>query len=94
VRPTGWSSASTLQLSAKDWESAFPKLLQQMNADTLNVIKRSPSGDVLSGEVVLNGRPLPVVIKRPRRKYWDRFITEIWRGSRPRRAWSSPRTAS
>lgn len=85
--PKRWSAASKLHLSTRDWETAFPKLLEQMNADTLNVIKRSPSGDVLSGEVVLNGRPLPVVVKRPRRKYWDRFITDIFRGSRPRRAW-------
>ena len=82
-----WSVASKLTFTRQDWEAAFPKLLQQMNADTLTVIKRSASGDVLSGEVVLNGRPLQVVIKRPKRKYWSRFITEFFRGSRPRRAW-------
>jgi tRNA A-37 threonylcarbamoyl transferase component Bud32 len=85
--PKRWSTVSRLQFTARDWESAWPQLLAKMDSDTLNIIKRSRSGDVLSGEVVLNGRPIGVVIKRPRRRYWYRYLNEIGRGARARRAW-------
>ena len=35
----------------------------------------------------LGGRPIPIIIKRPRRKYWYRYLNEIGRGGRARRAW-------
>jgi tRNA A-37 threonylcarbamoyl transferase component Bud32 len=61
--------------------------MQQIESDQLTVLKRSRSGDVLSGEVTLAGQPVPVIVKRPRRRYWHRYINEIGRGSRARRAW-------
>jgi len=36
---------------------------------------------------VLAGRTLDVVVKRPRRRYWYRYLNEIGRGHRARRAW-------
>jgi len=85
--PQRWSIASRLEFEKKDWDRAWPGLLKQINADTLTVLKRSDSGDVLSGELVIGGKPLPIIVKRPRRKFWYRYVNEIGRGSRPRRAW-------
>jgi tRNA A-37 threonylcarbamoyl transferase component Bud32 len=85
--PHRWSVASGLEISAEDWHRQWPELLRKIQADELTVIKRSRSGDVLGGSVVLNGVQLEVIIKRPRRRYWYRYLNEIGRGSRPRRAW-------
>ena len=30
---------------------------------------------------------MQVIIKRPRRRYWYRYLNQIWRGTRARRAW-------
>ncbi len=86
--PRRWAPASRLEVNRRDWEAAWPLLLDQIASDQLEVIKRSDSGDVLGGEVVLGGRPMQVIIKRPRRKLWVRYLTEIGRGVRARRAWS------
>lgn len=83
-----WSTASRLEFTATDWERAWPMLLKQMEADRLDVLKRSPSGEVVAGEIVVGGKPLAVVIKRPKRRYWYRYLNEVGRGSRPRRAWT------
>jgi hypothetical protein len=85
--PHRWSNVSRMDISEQDWQTAWPLLLKQIESDQLEVIKRSRSGDVLCGEVVLAGRPVPIIIKRPRRKFWYRYINEIGRGSRARRAW-------
>ncbi len=85
--PRRWSAASAIQFEERDWTAAIPDLLMRIEADHLTVIKRSPSGDVLRGEIVLGGRPLEVVVKRPRRRYWYRYLNEIGRGARARRAW-------
>jgi len=85
--PKRWSAVSKLQLTERDWKTAWPALLGQIEADTLKVIKRSRSGDVLSGEVILNGRPVPVIVKRAKRRYWYRYLNEIGRGVRARREW-------
>jgi hypothetical protein len=85
--PHRWSPVSRLNISEKDWAAAFPLLLQQMESGQFETLKSSPSGDVLAGEVILGGHPIPIVIKRPRRKYWYRYLNEIGRGTRPRRAW-------
>jgi tRNA A-37 threonylcarbamoyl transferase component Bud32 len=85
--PHRWSIASRLEITDKDWQREWPLLLKQIESDQLTVRKRSPSGDVLMGQIVLGGHPLEIVIKRPRRRYWYRYLNEIGRGSRPRRAW-------
>src|SRR6185369_2649959 len=85
--PRPWSDVSRMTIDADQWRRAWPLLLRQVEADQLRVIKRSPSGDVLAGSVELGGRPIDVVVKRPRRRYWYRYLNEIGRGARARRAW-------
>jgi tRNA A-37 threonylcarbamoyl transferase component Bud32 len=85
--PHRWSPVSRLEIAEQEWQREWPGLWQQIEHDGLEVIKRSPSGDVLAADIVLAGRPLSVVIKRPRRRYWYRYLNEIGRGARARRAW-------
>jgi len=87
--PQRWSLASHMDITHKDWQAAFPALLQQIESDQFEILKRTPSGDVLAGEIILGGRPVPVVVKRPLRKHWYRYLNEILRGSRARRAWKT-----
>ena len=85
--PRRWSAASQLQIERADWDRILPDLLRRIDADQLQVIKRSKSGDVLADQLTLGGREIQVIIKRPRRRYWYRYVNEIGRGSRARRAW-------
>lgn len=85
--PRRWSRVSRERFTRADWESAWPQLLAQVESDQFEVLKRGPSGDVLAGEIVLGGRPFPVIIKRPRMKYAYRYITAIGRPSRALRTW-------
>jgi tRNA A-37 threonylcarbamoyl transferase component Bud32 len=85
--PRRWSLVSRIDVSEKDWQRAWPQLLGQIEADQLTILKRTRSGDVLAGEVVLGGRPVPVIVKHPRKKYIWRYVTELGRGVRARRAW-------
>jgi len=82
-----WSAVSKLEFSERDWQTAWAVIWSQIQSDTFNVIKRSRSGDVLGGEIVLGGRPIGVIIKRAKRRYWYRYINEIGRGVRARREW-------
>jgi hypothetical protein len=85
--PRRWAPASAIQVQAEDWQRAWPLLWGQIVSDQLTSIKSSASGDVLGGEAVLGGRPIPIVVKRPYRRYWYRYLNEIGRGSRAWRAW-------
>jgi tRNA A-37 threonylcarbamoyl transferase component Bud32 len=85
--PRRWSAVSGMQFTDEQWCEAWTSLKQQIDADTLEVLKRSPSGDVLAGIVKLGDQSIPVIVKHPRRKYWYRWVNEIGRGSRARRAW-------
>ena len=85
--PHRYSAASRLEVSESDWEREWPLLLAKMEGGLLEVIKTSRSGDVLAGELTLAGRPIEVIVKRPRRKRWYRYVNEIGRGSRSWRAW-------
>jgi len=85
--PRRWSRASQLEFTEQDWQREWPNLLARIESDQLDIIKRSKSGDVLAAQIVLSGRPLDVIIKRPRRSKWYRYFTEIGRGARARRAW-------
>jgi tRNA A-37 threonylcarbamoyl transferase component Bud32 len=76
-----------LEICAQDWQREWPELLRKMDADQLEVLKRTRSGEVLGGVVTLGGQSIDVIIKRPRRRYWYRYLNEIGRGSRPWRAW-------
>lgn len=85
--PRRWSVASRIESTADHWQQLWPDIWKKIQADAFEVIKRTRSGDVLGGEIILAGRPVPVIIKRPRRRYWYRYINEVGRGSRARRAW-------
>ena len=89
--PRPWSAASQQTFEAEQWHREWPQLLRRVEADGLEVIKRTRSGDVLAAQVAPGGvpgaAPVDVVIKRPRRKYWYRYLNEIGRGARARRAW-------
>jgi tRNA A-37 threonylcarbamoyl transferase component Bud32 len=85
--PHRWSRVSRLEVRREDWESQWQKLQEQIEKDQLPILKRSRSGDVLRGCVTLAGQSIDVIIKRPRRRYWYRYINEIGRGHRARRAW-------
>lgn len=86
-RPRRWSHASRLVIAHADWQQAWPLLLGQIRADSLDILKRDASGDVLAGEVVLGGRPVPVVVKRPKRKTAWAALGDLFRRSRARRTW-------
>lgn len=85
--PSRFSATSRLEIDEKDWQREWPPLIQKIDGGLLEVLKTSRSGDVLAGEVTLAGRPIEVIIKRPRRKHWYRYINELGRGSRAWRAW-------
>ncbi|MEO6436745.1 MAG: lipopolysaccharide kinase InaA family protein [Tepidisphaeraceae bacterium] len=85
--PRRWAPASAIDVTSDDWLREWPKLLSAIERDGLTVLKRSRGGDVLAGEVTLGGRTVEVIIKRPRRRHWWRYVNEIGRGDRPSRAW-------
>jgi len=85
--PRPWSDVSRQSFDKGQWERAWPQLLTRIGDDQLDVIKRGRSGDVLAGKVELGGQSIDVVVKRPRRRYWYRYLNEIGRGARARRAW-------
>src|SRR5206468_4227225 len=71
----------------QDWNREWENLLGRINADQLDILKRSASGDVLATEIILAGKPINVIVKRPRRSKWYRHVNEVGRGGRARRAW-------
>lgn len=85
--PRRWAAASGLEISADDWQKQWPMLLENIQAGQLEIIKTSPSGDVLAGQITLAGKPLQAIVKRPYKRYWYRYLNEIGRGSRSWRAW-------
>ncbi|MDB5332527.1 MAG: hypothetical protein JWP03_3678, partial [Phycisphaerales bacterium] len=85
--PRRWSTASGLQITREDWERELPRLLREIDEGKLKVIKSSKSGDVIAANTTIGGREIEIIIKRPRRRYWYRYVNEIGRGSRGRRAW-------
>jgi tRNA A-37 threonylcarbamoyl transferase component Bud32 len=85
--PRRWSRTSREDLTEEAWREAWPQLLAKLESDQFTILKRGRSGDVLDGELVLGGRPFQVVVKRPRMKYWYRYITALGRPSRALRTW-------
>ncbi|MGB7160713.1 MAG: lipopolysaccharide kinase InaA family protein [Tepidisphaeraceae bacterium] len=85
--PRRWAPVSRLDLPEAQWREAWADLRRRIDADQLHIIKRSASGDVLEGEIAPGGRPINVIVKRARPKFWYRYFTQIARGARPRRAW-------
>lgn len=83
-----WSIASQREVTEKDWESAWPTILAQIESEQLTVLKRDASGEVLSGEAILAGRPIQIIVKRPKRKFWYRYIVDLFRPARAARMWA------
>jgi tRNA A-37 threonylcarbamoyl transferase component Bud32 len=83
-----FSIASRMMFDQPQWQEAWRDLLARIDADQLDIIKRSRSGDVLSGEMVLGGRPISVIVKRPKKKFWYRHLNSIGRAGRARRSWT------
>jgi tRNA A-37 threonylcarbamoyl transferase component Bud32 len=83
-----YSAASGMKFDREQWREAWKDLLARMDADQLTVIKRSASGDVLSGEIVVGGRTIGVIVKRPKKKYWYRHLNSVGRASRVMRMWT------
>jgi hypothetical protein len=86
-RPLRWSAASRISVTRDDWLRAWPILLQQIESDHLTIIKRDAAGDVLRGEVVLGGRAIDVVVKRPKRKRLSQYFVDLIRPARASRSW-------
>ena len=82
-----WSQASTRQIEAAEWERIWPQLWKQIEGDELRILKRSRSSEVFATELILGGKPLQVVVKRPFKRYWYRYINEVFRHSRSWRGW-------
>ncbi len=91
VGPQSFSQASRLTIDAEDWQREWPRLMGQVRADQLEILKRDRSGDILSGQVTLQGRPIDVIVKRPRNKFWYRYALDAFRASRARRLWDKSR---
>jgi len=87
--PRRWAPVSRMDATEAQWREVWRDLWARVEADQLNIIKRSASGDVLEGEIALGGRPVNVIVKRPRPKHWHRYVTQIVRGARPKRAWGT-----
>src|SRR5262249_20988633 len=46
--PRRWAPVSRLDVSNPDWEREWPNLLARIDADQLDILKRTASGDVLA----------------------------------------------
>jgi tRNA A-37 threonylcarbamoyl transferase component Bud32 len=86
--PRRWSRLSQLNVTPEELTRVWTDLHARIERDELNVLKRSRSGDVLSGEIQLAGEILPIIVKRPRKKYWYRYLNSIGRASRAERMWT------
>ena len=85
--PRRWSQVSRLDVTEADWQTALLPLLERMAGGGLSPLKTSRSADVFEATVRLGGQDVDVVVKRPYRPYWHRYVSEIGRGARARRAW-------
>ena len=87
-RPVEWSAASQVRVTAEDWQREWPIVLAKLRNNELDVLKRDISGDVQAGQVTLGGVSVDVILKRPRNKYWYRYLYDLFRPSRARRTWT------
>ena len=90
-RPVEWSVAAGLAVTADDWRREWPPLADALHAGLLRVLKSDASGDIVAAQVLLAGTPVEVVLKRPRNKFWYRYVLDVFRISRARRAWQKAR---
>ena len=79
------SVVARLTIKREDWTREWPLLLRQIEADSLPVLKRDASGDVLAATLRLAGTDVCVIVKRPRHKFWYRSLLAPLRRTRARR---------
>jgi hypothetical protein len=82
-----WSRLGRLQISAADWQAAWPAVLDGL-AGAWTLLKTDRSGDVASGTLRLGGLQIAVVAKRPRRTRRAQGVVDLFRPARARRAWT------
>lgn len=82
-----YASASRLDVTHADWRDAWPALLRQIEHGDLLHLKQDASGDIMSATVMLAGQSVPIIIKRPRRRLWYRYLLDAGRAARARRTW-------
>lgn len=90
--PGEWSMASRRAVSEDAMRDAWRDLRARLEAGQLEVLKDDRSGMILAGEMVLAGRPLPVIVKRPRRRSW-RVLVEFGSLAKAVRTWIKSWTA-
>jgi tRNA A-37 threonylcarbamoyl transferase component Bud32 len=90
-RALEYSVASRLRVTKEDWAREWPRLVERMRGDQLDILKRDASGDILAGEANLQGRPIDVIVKRPRNKYLYRRVLGAFRASRAKRLFDKTR---
>jgi tRNA A-37 threonylcarbamoyl transferase component Bud32 len=82
-----WSSASRLDVNRNDWEKVWPTLLRRIDANELQLLKGDASGEVFAGQIELAGKTIEIIVKRPRRKFWYRYLMDLFRPARAERMW-------
>lgn len=91
TQPPAWSVLGKWHVADSEAQAAAQQLVEHLAGDETDaswtIVKQSRSGAVYSGQVALSTRAVEAIIKRPRRRYWHRYINEIGRGGRARRAW-------
>jgi hypothetical protein len=82
-----WATSSRLGITHDDWQREWPRLLERIGRNELTTIKSDPSGDVFVAQVTLAGQAVQVIVKRPKRKLWYRYVLDLGRAARARRTW-------
>ncbi len=82
-----WAVSSRLDVTRADWRRVWPDLLARIERRELPALKSDPSGDVFAADVELSGTTVAVIIKRPKRKLWWRYVVDLGRAARARRTW-------
>ncbi len=85
------SVSSHLRITKEDWDREWPRVVERMRGEQLEILKRDASGDILAGELHLQGRPIDVIVKRPRNKYLYRRVLGALRASRAKRLFDKTR---
>ena len=80
------SKASELSFAAEDWRRVLADPEALFTGEGVQVIKDSPSSLVVRRRLRVGPAEVDVHIKRPRRKHWRRWVADIFRRSRPLRA--------
>jgi tRNA A-37 threonylcarbamoyl transferase component Bud32 len=85
--PVRWSLASRLKITDEDWQSASTRLIAQFQSQQFTLHSETPHESIFSGQIILSGVPLNILIHRPR----GRFLQPIRRSAAQRmwhNAWS------